>query len=145
MNAVLDFLVFTKESPSDFADGKLPTLDIKIWIEKMRIWYMFYQKPMCNNIVIQEKSALSDIVKVSSLTEEIVRRLKHTREELPRSYRMETLEDISQKMKNSGHKENFMKRILTQGIVNMREKSGTANWKRKTASTALYTSLQEDV
>ena len=77
---------------------------------------------MCNNIVIQEKSALSETVKVSSLTEEIVRRLKHTREELPRSYRMETLEDISQKMKNSGHKENFMKRILTQGIVKYERK-----------------------
>ena len=54
---------------------------------------------MCNTIVIQEKSALSDIVKVSSLTEEIVRRLKHTKQELPDTYRMETLEDIKQKMK----------------------------------------------
>ena len=53
---------------------------------------MFYQKPMCNNIVIQEQSALSETVKVSSLTEEAVRRLKNTRRELPSTYRMETLE-----------------------------------------------------
>ena len=77
---------------------------------------------MCNTIVIQEKSALSDIVKVSSLTEEIVRRLKHTKQELPDTYRMETLEDIKQKMKNSGHKEHFMRRILTSGIAKYEKK-----------------------
>ena len=95
MNSVMKFLRFTKEAPNDFEDKKLPTLDIKIWIEKMQIWYMFYQKPMCNNIVVQEKSALSESVKVSSLTEEIVRRLKNTRDSLPVEYRMETLEDTA--------------------------------------------------
>ena len=51
MVAPMGFLIFTKESPSDFEDGKLPTLDIKIWIDNLQIWYMFYQKPMGNNIV----------------------------------------------------------------------------------------------
>ena len=83
---------------------------------------MFYQKPMCNNIVIQEKSALSEMVKTSSLTEEIVRRLKNTKKELPNTYRMETLEDITQKMKNSGQKEPFMKRIMIQGIIKYERK-----------------------
>jgi hypothetical protein len=54
LNAVMGFLIFTKESPSDFEDGKLSTLDIKIWIDNLQIWYIFYQKPMSNNIVIQE-------------------------------------------------------------------------------------------
>ena len=103
MNAVLDFLTFTKETPQDFEDQKLPTLDIKIWIENLQKLYMFFMKPMCNNVVLQERSAVSETVKVSSLTEEIVRRLKSTKEELPFSYRMQTLEDISQRMKNSGH------------------------------------------
>ena len=122
MNSILDFLVFTRESPNDFEDKKLPTLDIKIWLKDIRIWYQFYQKPMCNNIVIQANSALSETVKVSSLTEEVVRRLKHTREDLPISYRLETLEDICQRMKNSGHRENFMRRIITAGIVKYERK-----------------------
>ena len=122
MNSVMKFLRFTKEAPNDFEDKKLPTLDIKIWIEKMQIWYMFYQKPMCNNIVVQEKSALSESVKVSSLTEEIVRRLKNTRDSLPVEYRMETLEDISQRMRNSGHSNPFMKRILMAGITKYEKK-----------------------
>ena len=51
---------------------------------------------MSHNIVLQERSALSENVKVSSLTEEVVRRLKHTRRDLPDSHRLETLEDLSQ-------------------------------------------------
>ena len=70
MNSVLGFLTFTMESPSDFQDGKLPILDIKIWITGMQIWYEFYQKPMSNNVILQEKSALSENVIVSSLTED---------------------------------------------------------------------------
>ena len=54
MNSVMGFLNFTKESPQDFEDKKLPTLDIKIWVDQLQIWYMFYQKPLCNNIVFQE-------------------------------------------------------------------------------------------
>ena len=117
MNSILDFLTFTLESPSDFPDGKLPTLDINVWIEAMEIWYQFFQKPMSNNVVLQEKTALSDNVKLSSLTEEVVRRLKHTRYELPDSYRMDTLEDLSQRMSNSGHKPLYTKRILATGIA----------------------------
>ena len=54
--------------------------------------------------------------------EEIVRRLKSTREELPLSYRMETMEDISQRMKNSGNSDQFMKRILIAGISKYKKK-----------------------
>ena len=55
-------------------------------------------------------------IQVSSLTQEVVRRLKHTSLTLPHSRRMETLERFSQKMANSGHSNNFMKRILLSGI-----------------------------
>ena len=104
MNSAMGFLTFTKESPEDFVNRKLPTLDIEIWLENLQIWYQFYQKPMSNNIVLQEKSALSETVKISSLTEEVMRRLKNTRDELPITYRLETLEDLTQKMKNSATK-----------------------------------------
>ena len=38
MNSILEFLTFTMESPKDFKDKKLPTLDIRIWISAMKIW-----------------------------------------------------------------------------------------------------------
>ena len=117
MRSILEFLVFTMEIGEEFRDGKLPTLDTKIWIESGRkIMYEFFEKTMAANVLIQAKSALSDQVKVASLTQEVVRRLKHTRLELPHSSRMDVLESFSQKMSNSGHMNAFIKRILVAGI-----------------------------
>ena len=59
------------------------------------IRYEFFEKPMAANVVIQSNSALSETVKVASLTEEVVRRLKHTSLELDHTSRMEALEALS--------------------------------------------------
>ena len=56
-------------------------------------------------------------VKTATLTEEIVRRLKHTSQRLECSSRLETLEEATQKMINSGHRNSFIERIMIQGIV----------------------------
>ena len=122
MNETLTFLKFTKEVPEDFEDKKLPTLDLKIWLRDGRLWYQFFEKIMSNNVVIQEKSALSESVKIASLTEHVIRRLKNTSQDLPIAYRLEALEGLSQKMANSGHKPEFMKRILTTGICKYERK-----------------------
>ena len=118
MNTVLSFLVFTLEISEDFEENKLPTLDIKLWIGKSNIiLYEFFSKPMAANAVVMEKSALSTSVKTATLTEEIVRRLKHTSQRLECSSMLETLEEATQKMINSGHRNSFIERIMIQGIV----------------------------
>ena len=117
MGSLLGFLESTMEIGEQFPDNKLPTLDTKIWIQAgRRVLFEFFEKTMSANVVIQAESALSEQIKVSSLTQEVVRRLKHTSLTLPHSRRMETLERFSQKMANSGHSNNFMKRILLSGI-----------------------------
>ena len=67
MNETLSFLKFTKEVPEDFEDKKLPTLDLRIWLSDGRLWYQFFDKSMSNNILIQEKSALSESVKMAKM------------------------------------------------------------------------------
>ena len=117
MNDVFNFLVFTKEIHEDFDDQKLPTLDTKIWVEDGRlIHFEFYQKPMSSNLVLQADTALSNTVKISSLKEEVVRRLKYTSMRLNHSRRMETLEDLCQGMRNSRHHCRFIRSILIGGI-----------------------------
>ena len=123
MNDIMDFLEFTLELHEDFVDQKLPTLNTKFFIVGGNmIHYEFIQKPMSSNLVLKADSALSDSVKVASLKEEVVRRLKNTSQTLDFSKRMETLEDFSQKMINSGHKNHFIKNILIRGILRYEDK-----------------------
>ena len=118
MNEIFSFLIFTMELHEDFEDMKLPTLDTKLWVEDGKvIHFEFYQKPMASNLVLQADTALSNSVKTASLKEEVVRRLKYTSLRLDHSKRMETLEDLSQRMSNSGHRPSFMKFVLIGGIL----------------------------
>ena len=127
MNDVFHFLVFTMEIHEDFDDQRLPTLDTRIWVEAGRlIHFEFYQKPMSSNLVLQADTALSNAVKISSLKEEVVRRLKYTSMRLDHSRRMDTLEDLCQRMRNSGHQPMFIKSIMIGGILRFEEKLKTS-------------------
>ena len=59
MNDIYDFLKFTTEIGEDFEDGYLPSLDLKIKVEKLRIIFEFSEKPMAFNLVVHAGSALS--------------------------------------------------------------------------------------
>ena len=93
------------------------SLDTKIWVEAKRmIRFAFYEKPMATNLVVQEKSALSDEVKSATLTEEIVRRLRNTSLELDTSERLAIIEKACVKMKTSGHSERFIRKAVIKEI-----------------------------
>ena len=117
MNSMMSFLNFTVEVCDDFLDRKLPTLDVKIWVKDGIIEYEFFEKPMSANTVLHAKTALSEQVKFSSLTQEVVRRLLHTSRRLPGSTRLDCLESLSQKMVNSGHRPNYIKKVMIAGLT----------------------------
>ena len=112
----MNFLRFTQEIGEDFPDLRLPSLDTTIWVERNRILFRFVSKPMATNLVIQAKSALSEEVKLSTLAEEVCRRLRNTSRRLEHSNRLETLEDLSTRMSTSGHTTKFMRRAMERGI-----------------------------
>ena len=72
---------------------------------------------MAANVEVQAESALGGAAKVASLTEEVVRRLRHTSLDLDSACRMEALEILSQKIINSGHRNTFRGGILIKSIV----------------------------
>ena len=122
MNSIMSFLKFTQEIGEDFQDGKLPSLDTKIWVEGFVILFEFYEKSMSSNLVVHAKSALSEETKLSTLAEETCRRLRNTSRKLDKSRRMEILEELCTKMSTSGHTLKFMRRALAKGITNYAEK-----------------------
>ena len=122
MNSVMGFLNFTSEILEDFEDNKLPSLDTTVWIEGLTILFEHYGKPMSTNLVVHAKSAISEEVKVSSLAEEVSRRLRNTSTRIPQKRRMEILESLFVKTKTSSHSSTFMRNVAIKGIVGYENK-----------------------
>ena len=57
MNRMMEFLNSTIEVHNVFADMKLPTLDVKIWMKDGLIEYEFFEKPMRANTLLHAKTA----------------------------------------------------------------------------------------
>ena len=83
MNEMYGFLRFTREIGEDFPDGKLPSLDTAIWVRNGQVLFEFYEKPMATILMVEANSALSEEVKMASLAEEVMRRLRNTSIRVP--------------------------------------------------------------
>ena len=94
MESIFDNLKFEMEHEEMFPEKKLPTLDFKMWMEDNKIMYSFYQKEVANKAVINKLSALSENVKVASLTQNLIRRCKNTSELLPVEVRLAVIDEF---------------------------------------------------
>ena len=93
MNDIFPFLNFTIVLGEDFVDGKLPSLDTKIWVQDgWKILFEFFEKTMASNLMVEAGSALSKDVKMATLSEEITRRLRNTSLDLDHACRLEIME-----------------------------------------------------
>ena len=83
LNSCFDFLNFTTESEEDFGNSYLPTLDVQIKVRcDGSIEFMFFSKPMSNNILIQKGTALPKNVIFASLRQDLIRRLINCSEDI---------------------------------------------------------------
>ena len=64
-----------EDVPSGHANNKLPCLDMELWLEKDKVLFQFYSKPMASKQLINARSALSSQSKRSSIFQEAMRRL----------------------------------------------------------------------
>ena len=55
-NDIDDMIKFTIDVPTNHSDGKMPVLDLKVWLEDNKIRYTFYEKPMKSSKVIEKNS-----------------------------------------------------------------------------------------
>ena len=117
MQGLTSCLTFTEETGDEFADGWLPTLDMKLKItSENEIQYAFFEKPTCSKICLQSNTALNQNCMIQSLTNEVIRRLKNISESVPWSERIKVLDEFSYKMVNSGHAKPAIWKVLIGGI-----------------------------
>ena len=68
----------TAETPSQNASGKLPCLDLEVWLnENQEIMFQFYSKPMTNPYVVFHRSTVSPSVNRTTMFQEAMRRIRN--------------------------------------------------------------------
>ena len=82
MNSICSWLVLTMETEEMFEDKKLPTLDIKIWVEVEDnvnvIKFEFFEKEMVSPMVLHRRSAMPEGIRRATLNQELIRRMVNT-------------------------------------------------------------------
>ena len=116
MRGVTNFLEFTHESGEDYQDGWLPTLDTSLVVAPTnQIWYRYFEKPTTTNTTLLMSTAMSENAKIQCLSNDLVRRLLNTKEELPTWYRAKVVDDYGRKLLTSGYGYNQTRKILANG------------------------------
>ena len=100
-----------------FDGGHLPTLDFECWKENERILYSFYQKEVSKKTMIDRKSALGENTKVASLTQNLMRRMKNTSEDVDNSVRVSIVNAFSSQIKASGYSDDQNAKIVKAGLT----------------------------
>ena len=117
-NSLEDDISMTFEAPSISESGKLPILDLHVWVdsEKNIILWNFYEKPMCSDLVMMKTSAFSWSMKRTVLSGEVFRRLYNTHPSLVGgSLTDDEIAKFCYKMMKSGYSEHEREIIVREG------------------------------
>ena len=81
-----------------------------------RVLHRFYEKPTSSNITVQKRTAMAEDAKIQIVSNDLIRRLLNSSEELGRGAKVKVVDEYAQKLANSGYGREQIKRILCNGI-----------------------------
>ena len=107
-------------------DGKLPILDLKVWIEKRnrdgesqgenRVLHKYYSKEISSAYVINARSALSWRSKKTILTQEVLRVLLNCSVELPWQVLVKHVYHMMMRLQYSGYDQKFRTEVVKSAL-----------------------------
>ena len=117
-NSFLPYLQFTYDCPSLHPSGWMPLLDLEVRVAPDNsIDYRFFSKPCSSPYVMLKDSAMPARSKMSSLTQEVIRRLRNTRTTLAwEEHQAPILTQFCRQMARSGYGEGYRKEVITSGV-----------------------------
>ena len=116
-NEIDDDIKITYDVPSKHSDKMVPILDLKVRInDEGYVEHVFYRKPMATNILTHKDSALSNKTKFTILTQECLRRMHNTSENVDKTTKVDILYEFMKDLKIFGYDENERLNILRGGI-----------------------------
>ena len=127
-NSILPFIKFEEIVASQCKAGKVPMLDFQVWKEekevekdgerkvKTEIKFEFYEKDVSSKTVVMEKSTIPIKTKISTLSQEVLRRMRNTSRNVKKERREEILTEFMKKLKRSGYNAKTRREILIAGM-----------------------------
>ena len=106
---------------SNYPDGKLPMLDIKIWKgestnTEQKILYEHYMKDVSSRHVINYHSAHPEDMKVNVLVNEALRILRNCSEHLPEEVKTNHLQYLVNRMQFSGYPQSYRHEVIARAF-----------------------------
>jgi hypothetical protein len=111
-NSITPMVKMVEDYPSNHPTGRLPILDLEVWVEDGTVNHQFYKKPVASKFVVSAQSAFPAAKKRAVLVEEGVRRLRNNSPELPFVWKAQFLTELALEMQNSGHRPGFRAMVL---------------------------------
>ena len=119
-NSIHPSIRMTIDYPSNNADGKVPMLNVKMWImetdDRHFIVYEHYEKPMTTKALIHASSAIPYKMKRTVLTQEMLRILLHCSNNIPWERVLHHLNGFICKMQYSGYDQTFRYTVAKSAI-----------------------------
>ena len=118
-NDVMGCIKMEADMPSKNRDGKLPILDMKVWMnDEGEVMFQHYEKPMSSKAVLHGESAHPSACKRSVHVQEIIRRLLNSSPKLDWKTEVAPIvSDYMMRMKDAGYGERYRKSILEQALA----------------------------
>ena len=124
-NTIHPSIRVTIDYPSKHSDGKVPMLDLKMWLEEWdgtgRILYEHYEKEIATKRVIHALSAMPMHVKRTVLTQEMLRIILHCSRDLPWETVRQHMSNFTMKMQYSGY-DHAVRHDVTRSAINAFQK-----------------------
>ena len=107
----------TFNCPSLNTSGRMPVLDLSIWVEGSTVHHTFFKKPMASPYMIMYSSALASKTKRQALVQEGLRRLRNMGPGVSQEENLSVMSRLMHSMMMSGYDHKFRLDIL-KGIQN---------------------------
>ena len=116
-SSISNMIQLTWDCPSNNDNGKMAMLNTEVWVEGNKVLYEHYRKPMANDLLMLEISAMPARIKRATLTQEVVTIRRNISQELPWTVTVKHLNNFCRRMKASGYNENYRLQILKAGMI----------------------------
>jgi hypothetical protein len=121
-NSIHPQVQLTLDTPGNHTDGKMPVLDLKIWVQRdshglQSIHHTFYKKEVSSPYTILNKSAMSMSVKRETHFQEALRRMRNVDPAQPWEEKAKHLSEWANMLRISGYGPRYRHRILSGAIT----------------------------